>query len=133
MKGLEARPQEARPLRVLPMRALRELLDDDEDALLEVLAKFRESLADVRAGVRTAIQVHDIGTLAFQSHRFKSAAGQMEATECYRLCSLLNDLTRDGDPAGQLEAEVLVRQLLAALDQLERDVEYTMVSLTTSP
>jgi HPt (histidine-containing phosphotransfer) domain-containing protein len=127
----EARPQEALPLRVLPMRALRELLDDDEDALREVLAKFRESLADVRAGVSTAIQIHDLGALAFHAHRFKSAAGQMDATESYRLCSLLNDLTRHGDPAVHPEAEALVRQLLAALDQLERDIEYTMGSLTT--
>lgn len=116
---------------VLPLRALRELLDEDEDALLEVLAVFRESLADVRAGVSTAIQVHDIGALAFHAHRFKSAAGQMDATASYRLCSLLHDLTRHGDPAVHPEAEALARQLLAALDQLERDIEYTVASLTT--
>jgi len=116
---------------VLPLRALRELLDEDEDALLEVLAKFRESLADVRAGVSTAIQAHDTAALAFHAHRFKSAAGQLEATACYRLCALLNDLTRHGDPAGRPEAELLVTQLLVALDQLERDIEYTVVSLTT--
>lgn len=127
----EAWPQEARPPRVLPMRALRELLDDDEDALREVLATFRESLADVRAGVSTSIQLHDLGAVAFHAHRFKSAAGQMDATESYRLCSLLNDLTRHGDPAVHPGAEALVGQLLAALDQLERDVEYTVGSLTT--
>ena len=115
----------------LPLRALRELLDHDEDALQEVLARFLESLADVRVGVRSAIEVQDIGALAFQAHRFKSAAGQIDAAECYRLCSRLNDLTRDGDPAVLLEAELLVPQLLVALDQLERDVTYTMESLTT--
>lgn len=114
----------------LPLRALRELLDDDDDALQEVLARFLESLADARVGVSTAMQVRDIGALAFQAHRFKSAAGQIEATECYRLCSLVNDLTRREAPAVHLEAEVLVRQLLAALDQLELDITYTMVSLT---
>ena len=97
----------------------------------EVLARFLESLADVRVGVRSAIEVQDIGALAFQAHRFKSAAGQIDAAECYRLCSRLNDLTRDGDPAVLLEAELLVPQLLVALDQLERDVTYTMESLTT--
>jgi HPt (histidine-containing phosphotransfer) domain-containing protein len=116
---------------VLPLRGLRELLDDDEDALLEVLAKFRESLADVRIGVSTAIQAHDNSALAFHAHRFKSAAGQLEATACYRLCALLNDLTRHGDPPVRPEAELLVTQLLVALDQLERDIEYTVVSLTT--
>ena len=122
---------EALPLRALPLRALRELLDHDEDALQEVLARFLDSLADVRVGVRSAIEVQDIGALAFQAHRFKSAAGQIDAAECYRLCSRLNDLTRDGDPAVLLEAELLVPQLLVALDQLERDVTYTMDSLTT--
>lgn len=115
----------------LPLRALRELLDDDEDALREVLARFLESLADARAGVSTAIRIHDLGALAFHAHRFKSAAGQIEATECSRLCSLFHDLTRREDPAVHLEAEVLVRQLLAALDQLERDITYTMAPLTT--
>jgi hypothetical protein len=32
--------------------------------------------------------------LAIHAHRFKSAAGPMEATECYRLRSLLNDVVR---------------------------------------
>jgi HPt (histidine-containing phosphotransfer) domain-containing protein len=116
---------------MMPLHALRKLLDDDEETLLEVLARFLESLADVRAGVSTAIQVHDNRALAFHAHRFKSAAGQLEATECYRLCALLNDLARHGDPAEHLEAERLVGQLLTALDQLERDIAYTVVSLST--
>ena len=112
----------------LPLRALRELLDNDEEAMREVLARFLDTLAEARAGVTTAIASHDLQGLAFHSHRFKSAAGQMEAAECYRLCTLLNDVARLEGPTVALEAEVLVRQLVPALDQLEREIEHTMTA-----
>ena len=112
----------------LPLRALRELLDNDEEAMREVLSRFLDTLAEARAGVTTAIGSHDLQGLAFHSHRFKSAAGQMEAAECYRLCTLLNDVARLEGPTVALEAEVLVRQLVPALDQLEREIEQTMTA-----
>jgi HPt (histidine-containing phosphotransfer) domain-containing protein len=114
---------------VLPLRALRELLDEDEDALHEALATFLESIADVRAGVRAAMHVHDMSALAFHAHRFKSAAGQIEATGCYRLCALFKDLPREADPAVHRQAERLVEELLAALDELEPAIRDTMASL----
>lgn len=113
----------------LPLHALRELLDDDEESLREVLVRFLDSLAEARAGVCKAIASHDMSGLAFHAHRFKSAAGQMEAAECYRLCSLLNDVARLEGPTVHLEAEVLVAQLVPALDQLERDIERTMAAM----
>jgi HPt (histidine-containing phosphotransfer) domain-containing protein len=67
--------------------------------------------------------------LAFHAHRFKSAAGQMEATECYRLCTLLNDVARLEGPTVHLEAEILVQQLVPALDRLERDIERARLTL----
>ena len=117
---------EDKPLR---LRALRQLLEDDEEAIAEVLVHFLESLTEARAGVSTAIVSFDMQGLAFHSHRFKSAAGQMEATECYRLCSLLNDVTRLEGPTVHLEAEILVQQLVPALDRLERDIERARLTL----
>jgi HPt (histidine-containing phosphotransfer) domain-containing protein len=70
------------------------LLEDDEEAIAEVLVHVLESLTEARAGVSTAIVSFDMQGLAIHAHRFKSAAGPMEATECYRLCSLLNDVVR---------------------------------------
>jgi CheY-like chemotaxis protein len=107
----------------LPLRALRKLLEDDEEAIQEVLTHFLESLTEARAGIDTAIASHDMRGLAFHAHRFKSAAGQMEATECYRLCAMLNEMAVLEGPTVHLEAEVLVRQLVPVLDQLERDIE----------
>ena len=107
----------------LPLRALRKLLEDDEEAIQEVLTHFLESLTVARAGIDTAIASHDMRGLAFHAHRFKSAAGQMEATECYRLCAMLNEMAVLEGPTVHLEAEVLVRQLVPVLDQLERDIE----------
>lgn len=117
---------EDKPLR---LRALRQLLEDDEEAIAEVLVHFLDSLTEARAGVSTAIVSFDMQGLAFHSHRFKSAAGQMEATECYRLCSLLNDVTRLEGPTVHLEAEILVQQLVPALDRLERDIERARLTL----
>jgi HPt (histidine-containing phosphotransfer) domain-containing protein len=111
---------EDKPLR---LRALRQLLEDDEEAIQEVLTHFLESLTVARAGIDTAIASHDMRGLAFHAHRFKSAAGQMEATECYRLCAMLNEVAVLEGPTVHLEAEVLVRQLVPVLDQLERDIE----------
>ena len=119
---------EDKPLR---LRALRDLLEDDEEAITEVLAHFLDSLTEARAGVSTAIVSHDMQGLAFHAHRFKSAAGQMEAAECYRLCSLLNEVARLEGPTVHLEAEILVQQLVPALDRLERDIERARASLHT--
>ncbi len=113
----------------MPLRALRELLDHDEAALRDALAQFLTSLADVRAGMRAAIQIHDLEALAFHAHRFKSAAGQIDAAECYRLCGLFKELPGREAPAVFLEAEGLAGQLLAALDALEPEIRYTMATL----
>ena len=110
----------------LRLKALRELLEDDQEALQEVLERFLESLAETRAGVTTALLSNDLRGLAFHAHRFKSAAGQLEAAECYRLCTMLQDVARLEGPTVEMEAEIVAKQLVPALDQLERDIALTL-------
>ena len=117
----------------LRLKALRELLDDDEEALQEVLARFLESLAETRAGVTTALQSNDLRGLAFQAHRFKSAAGQLEAAECYRLCAMLQEVAKLEGPTVEMEVEVVAKQLVPALDQLERDIALTLSRMGSAP
>lgn len=113
----------------LPLRALRDMLDDDADAIGEVLTHFLESLGEAREGLRAALTARDLRGLAAHAHRFKSAAGQMEAMACYQLCMRIDELGRRAEPSALEEATPLVGELLPALDQLERDIVQARASL----
>ncbi len=114
----------------LSLETLRELLDDDEEALREVLARFLETLTEARAGVADAIVTHDRAGLAFQIHRFKSAAGQIGAADCSRLCAVVYGMVRDESAVVSGDVEALAGQLVSAMDRLYRDLLVTLATLT---
>ena len=114
---------------VLPLTALRAMLDDDA-AVREVLVLFRTSLEETREGVCAAIASHDMAGLVFHAHRFKSAAGQMEAESCFALCAQVQDVARGEGAAVRGEVEGLAGQLVVALERLARDIERTMAVMT---
>lgn len=114
----------------LPLESLRELLDDDEEAIREVLARFLETLIEARAGVADAIAMRNRAGLAFQIHRFKSAAGQIGAADCSRLCAVVYGMIRDESAVVSGDVEALAGQLVAAMDRLQRDMDVTLATLT---
>ncbi len=114
----------------LSLQALRELLDDDEEAIREVLARFHETLTEARAGVANAVVTRDRSGLAFHIHRFKSAAGQMGAADCSRLCTVVYEMVRTESAVVSADVEAVAGQLLSAMDRLQHDLNTTIASLT---
>lgn len=104
---------------MLTFDSLRELVDDDEAALAELLVTFQASLAETRTGLRAAQDARDAEAITFLAHRFKSAAGQLEATECAALCGAVQVAAREDSTLALPETAALLDRLLQSLDALD--------------
>jgi HPt (histidine-containing phosphotransfer) domain-containing protein len=117
---------------MLTFDSLRELVDGDDEALNELLITFQASLVETRASLRAARDAGDSEALAFLAHRFKSAAGQLEAHGCATLCGAVQVAARQDPTMALPETGALISRLLESLDALDESIRVSLGrSLTT--
>ena len=117
---------------MLTFDSLRELVDGDDEALNELLITFQASLVETRASLRAARDAGDSEALAFLAHRFKSAAGQLEAHGCATLCGAVQVAARQDPTMALPETGALIDRLLESMDALDESIRVSLGrSLTT--
>jgi CheY-like chemotaxis protein/HPt (histidine-containing phosphotransfer) domain-containing protein/PAS domain-containing protein len=99
----------------LDLGVLRQLLADDESAVRELLADYRQSALHLSQEMRQAFQLGDASQLAAIAHKLKSASNAVGARALAALCVQLERRQIMSDPEAVSTTRELFEQALAAV------------------
>lgn len=102
------------------MSQLREILDDDNALIMELLLTFRDSLANTMTDLDACIEKQDYQTAHALTHGIKGMAGSMGATSLYDASTTLDDALRSGkmEPASCDHFRHVLQETQAVLARL---------------
>jgi signal transduction histidine kinase/CheY-like chemotaxis protein len=110
----------AEPSEVLDMKRLRELFDDDRDAMQSMLSFFVVNTRPVIHALQEAILAEDMPAALDSLHRLAGSGGNMGAAQIAALAVAAEAAARKGDP---IHLHKLCQDLLNAFHRVQRRIE----------